>query len=310
MRIIIIIPYFGVFPNYFNLWLKSVRFNSAINWLLITDNNCDKYKMPDNIKVLNLSFSELKQRIQDCFDFRISLESAYKLCDFRPAYGYIFGQETEGYDFWGYGDLDVIYGDLRKVISDDKLTSYDRILVSGHLSIIRNNCFMNNLFMKRVEGCFYYKDVFASKASFTFDEWGQKRGGYYQICEYEKVNMFNQKEYADIDFKNNRLCCDYGGDIKTRKIEYKKKHVRFMFDKGKLYELWGKRYMDSKDVCYIHLQKRAMQENYITGDKFYIYPHSFSENLRKSRIFEDKGLQKSYIKMRFKSLLRKLKIIK
>ena len=33
-KIIIIIPYFGEFPNYFDLWMKSVKYNSDIDFLL------------------------------------------------------------------------------------------------------------------------------------------------------------------------------------------------------------------------------------------------------------------------------------
>ena len=32
-KIIIIIPYFGEFPNYFDLWMKSVKYNSDIDFL-------------------------------------------------------------------------------------------------------------------------------------------------------------------------------------------------------------------------------------------------------------------------------------
>ena len=53
-KIIIIIPYFGEFPNYFDLWMKSVKYNSDIDFLLITDN--DITDKPNNIKIINISF--------------------------------------------------------------------------------------------------------------------------------------------------------------------------------------------------------------------------------------------------------------
>ena len=48
-KICFIIPYFGNFKNYFQLFLNSCRLNSDINWLIITDNK-DEYDYPKNVK--------------------------------------------------------------------------------------------------------------------------------------------------------------------------------------------------------------------------------------------------------------------
>lgn len=42
---------------------------------------------------------DFRNKIQSKFDFKISLERAYKICDFRPAYSYIFQEELEKYQF-------------------------------------------------------------------------------------------------------------------------------------------------------------------------------------------------------------------
>lgn len=39
--IIIIVPYFGEFPNYFQLFLNSCKYNESINWVIITDKEKD-----------------------------------------------------------------------------------------------------------------------------------------------------------------------------------------------------------------------------------------------------------------------------
>lgn len=41
----------------------------------------------------------MKERIQRIFDFPISLERPYKLCDYKPSYGEVFKDELAGYDF-------------------------------------------------------------------------------------------------------------------------------------------------------------------------------------------------------------------
>ena len=63
-----------------------------------------------------MSFCSIQQLIRNKFSFPVKIDSPWELCAFRPAYGDIFEEYFNGYDFWGYGDLDVIYGDLDKYI--------------------------------------------------------------------------------------------------------------------------------------------------------------------------------------------------
>ena len=78
--------------------------------MIITDIK-EKYDYPDNVKVINMSFTELRKKVQSCFDFKIYLGKPYKLCDYKCAYGLIFEEYIKNYDFWGHCDLDCIYGD-------------------------------------------------------------------------------------------------------------------------------------------------------------------------------------------------------
>lgn len=141
--LLLIIPFFGKFNNYFHLFLKSCEYNPSINWLIITDDDTP-YNYPSNVKVRYMSFAELRQKIQSNFDFPISLPHPYKLCDYKPAYGYIFAEELKGFDFWGHCDNDLIFGDIRAFLTPDIFLKYDKILCKGHLSIFRNNEQMNS----------------------------------------------------------------------------------------------------------------------------------------------------------------------
>ena len=78
MKKILIMPYFGKFNNYFYLWINSCRYNQDIDWLIITDNNINQ-ELPNNIKVINMTFEELKKYIQQKFEFKINLNTPYKL---------------------------------------------------------------------------------------------------------------------------------------------------------------------------------------------------------------------------------------
>ena len=96
-----IIPYFGKFPTFFSLWLESCRNNPTIDWLLFTDCKT-QYNYPENVKVNYITFAGLKCKIQRLFDFEISLQKPYKLCDYRPTYGDIFIEELIKSDYTRY----------------------------------------------------------------------------------------------------------------------------------------------------------------------------------------------------------------
>lgn len=71
--ILLIIPYFGKFNNYFPFFLESCKNNPTINWLILTDDR-NEYNFPSNVKVSYTTFKELKDRIQQLFQFQISLD--------------------------------------------------------------------------------------------------------------------------------------------------------------------------------------------------------------------------------------------
>ena len=97
--------------------------------------------------------------------------NAYALCDVKPFYGFIHKELLQNYDFWGFGDLDVCYGDLSKFINNKLLKSKDVISthadrISGHFALFRNNEYFRNI-------CFSianWKEKLESKDMFGIDE--------------------------------------------------------------------------------------------------------------------------------------------
>ena len=91
-------------------------------------------------------------------NIKISLSRPYKCCDLKPIYGLLFNRYVKECDFWGYCDL--IFGNIRKFVTDDILNENDKIYISGHLSLYRNNNKINNLFKSSVYKVGNYIDVF------------------------------------------------------------------------------------------------------------------------------------------------------
>ena len=169
--IVILICYMGQLPWYFEYFALSCRYNMSVDIVVITDDRRYSKPVPKNIRFIFLNLKEISENATERLGFHVQITRGYKLCDFKPAYAFLFPHLIQGYDFWGHGDLDVIYGDLRKFLPSDLLLSHDVIsvrhdYVTGHFALFRNCESFNKLFMKSKD----YQKVFMSERDYCFDE--------------------------------------------------------------------------------------------------------------------------------------------
>jgi hypothetical protein len=170
LRIIVIVCYYGPFPWYFSYFLHSCKFNRSIDFLIVTD-TCYEENIPPNVSFQKMTFGELKRRASDHLGFEVNISSPYKICEFKPAYGVIFSDFIQGYDFWGQSDLDLIYGNVRGFLTDEVLTKYDFISMrhdytTGCFTLHRNRPDINYAFTRSKD----YKTAFSHHEYQGFDE--------------------------------------------------------------------------------------------------------------------------------------------
>ena len=125
-RIAFVVVWMGKLPDYFQAWLNSCKNNTTIDFYVFTD-ALEKKEVLSNVHIIPMKFEEVKERIQSIFDFPICLDRPYKLCDYKPTYGEAFEDYLNSYDFWGYCDMDLIWGNIRSFITDEVLEKNDRI---------------------------------------------------------------------------------------------------------------------------------------------------------------------------------------
>ncbi|MBR6388947.1 MAG: hypothetical protein IKS15_02370 [Opitutales bacterium] len=308
--IALVIPYFGKFNNYFNLWLRSCANNPSITWLIFTDIDPEKYSgfVPPNVVFINTTFGEVKKRIQSLFDFEISLDSPYKFCDFRPAYGEIFQKELQAFDFWGHCDCDMIFGNIRNFVTDEILDKYDRIYSRGHLSIYRNSPHVNSFYRLENNIGVSYKKVLQSGKSYSFDEWG----GVSRLWDaYAKDKFYDKIDFDDISVK-------YKHFESYQKVFQKfdgepKKWVYFSFSKDGLTRVSKN---DKTQTCYVHFQKRNMQVSkdiFPECKEFIMVPNKFlPKDAIKNKISQfllcrKRIIYPQFLKLKFKNLLKRLR---
>ena len=277
----LVLPYFGTFPNYFPLFLESCRRNPTVDWHIYTDSDV-AYDYPENVKVHRITFSDFRAKLQQSFDFPIGLESPYKLCDFKPTYGEALAEDLKDYDFWGHCDCDLIYGNIRKFMTEDILTKYPRIFNSGHTILYRNIPEVNSYY--RTQTYLDYRAILGDTKNHSFDEWPGlsecwRRDG--KPCYGELV--FDDTMIMVEDFRPSKsLPGGFVGpyhDQPSQAYRFRKmRNISYSFHDGILERCWvQKGRVEKEEVMYVHFQKRKMQlsEGLTDFHQFLVVPNVF-----------------------------------
>lgn len=276
--------YFGKWPNYFQFWLSSCRYNQGIDFFLVSDISVDGYDVPTNVHIIKKNFEDVRSLINSKFpEIEISLERPYKLCDFKVAYGYIFSDLFEGYDYWGYFDIDTIWGNILKFIPQNDDSHLIKIFPCGHLCFIRNvqpykeifrlvdqvvgtQC-MNNMAGKEVVS---WKQCFSSSSSYYYDE----EGGLEPLFSARKDLL--EHSYQEVDFDNILPPWRFDHFLSINFPE-KSHNLVYSFLEGHLYRHYlqqGKACVE--EISYIHVSKRKFSISAVEASAFVVYPNRFA----------------------------------
>lgn len=262
MKLCIIVPYFGTFPPYINTFLYSASYNREIDWLILTDQSVDNLPKVDNVKFIKSTFEDVKARIQSVVGKPIVLDTPYKLCDYRPLYGKAFSDYLHDYDYWGYGDIDIVCGNIMKFILPGLRKNYDRIGDLGHFSLYKNNPDINDRYLLSVKDRHgneirLFDRVYKHSRGYAFDELGMRAiYNYYHFDTYRNRDLVNETKTGCLDL--------YSIDSRFYNLE-----GAFIWDKGRcLYY-----YLDPRNgqLCfhefgYFHLLKRHQFTSFINNN--------------------------------------------
>lgn len=271
----LIVPYFGKLPMHFPLLLKQCAENSEFEWLIITDDT-RRFDCPPNVKIVFKSLLELRAEWEEKLGFATSLERPYKLCDFRPLYGWLLQEYLTKYTHWGYCDLDLLFGKLGNFITPEYLEQYDKISVLGHLSILRNDPEINKSFMQ----C-DFKSILQDSRSRIFDE----VRFHPNINEILKTQGFQIKEtipYADIDPQHYSFGL-YRYFSGSRATALPRKPLIFEYCRGRMFawELDGNE-LKKTEYAYVHFQKRKVAVE-TEDDEFLLVPNKICRHQQVNR---------------------------
>lgn len=283
MKIVIICVYLGKLPESFPLWLKSCSYNPTIDFWLYTDQVY--VAQPENVYIKPISLYEMKLRVENAIGFKPVITSAYKICDCKPLYGVLFQEEIvkNHYDYWGYCDLDMVFGDLKEFFKKYHIQKYERFLERGHLCLYRNTSKMNSLF--KMNGGMSYLDVFSTNSPCYFDEF---KGMQLKTSE-NNIKAMLAEIFLDIIPENVKLHTQSRTLPECYRMlcfNLKNYHEQvFYWENGKVYHAYinafGK--VCNKEYIYIHFQKRYY-ENFSDACSWEAFYFSRTKLIRKNTI--------------------------
>jgi hypothetical protein len=191
-RIALITCYMGPLPSYFRYFLDSAKLNPDIDFYIF-NSHASAPDTSSNVKIIPLTLEQFNALASEKLELPINIKDAYKLCDFKPAYGVIFEDYLKSYEFWGDCDLDVIWGKISHFMTDEILQDYDVInartaYLVGHFVLYRNSGVARDLFRQTDS----YKQIFTDPDDnyYGFDETCHRWDGkFYSLEEVKQLAL-------------------------------------------------------------------------------------------------------------------------
>lgn len=303
-NIAILIPYFGKWPEWIDLYFKSCSFNSTIDWFFFTDCEIPVNCSP-NLYFYKMSFADYCKEVSEKLGIDFYPESPYKLCGLRPFYASLHKDLIKDYDFWGFGDVDVVWGDLKKFYTNELLQRYDVFSthadrLSGHLTIIRNTNHYTNL-------CFKIKDWQQKLVSIDFISLDEQDFSWLIYPQarfisrfYGKVvrKLFNWRDAWVLYYSFIMPVYNWLMFTKTRKLYFKEQHttpilgndgLTFKHDTDKWYYRNGEIINSKTNQEYIYLHFMIYKKNGFRSDYFWKYKFYNIYNVNERVVIDKSG---------------------
>lgn len=165
-----VVVYFGEWPAWFDYFLESCARNPGFHWMFFTT-SAERPKAPENVSFHEIDKVRLEELVSRKLGLPYQFSYGYKLCDLKPAYGDIFSDYLSDFDYWGYTDIDLIWGDLGRFLDESMTGEYDVITAStrllvGHCTLLRNSDDLRTLY-RRAPG---YPEKLLTEHYEAFDE--------------------------------------------------------------------------------------------------------------------------------------------
>jgi hypothetical protein len=265
-KVAVVTVWFGPLPNHIPLFIASCKYNPDIDFFFVSDS--PPASLPANVTPLKMTFEDVKQRLQNLFDFPIRLSTPYKICDYRIVYGMLFSDLLVDYNYWGFCDCDLVFGDIGSFLDQIDMSAYYRVFKYGQLVLFRNNPAESKrmLELEPITRAQDFRFVYTHDHNYYFDE-----SGSVELLQLHNIPVYTEQPYFDINYKKYQITAAYNWD------DSRKRGV-LLFDHGKITHYYADKNKGGGGVeasdpwLFAHFQKRPLEIQTDLFDEFYLLP--------------------------------------
>ncbi len=169
-KVCFLIVWFGKWPSFFDLFLNSCSYQTGIDFYFISDNVLPN-NVSKNVKWKYMSLTDFNAIASYRTNAKINVARGYKICDLKPAWCHIFEDVLLEYEYVGYCDIDLVFGDILSFIEPLTSGKVDLYTVtdaycSGATTLFRNTPEMRVLYRKAKS----WQMIFEDSENYAFDE--------------------------------------------------------------------------------------------------------------------------------------------
>ena len=176
-------------PKWINKFMIQMGRFSSISWELLPS-----VELLSSDKQLKW-FNDLASRKTGLCVRKVTGQTA---ADLRPAYGVLFDDLYEGYDWWGWCDLDLVLGDLDSLLppllADSDVLSVKSDYLSGCFALFRNCPETVNAFRLSPR----WEEIAQSKKHYAWDESGLPQMGGDSFYKYLVESRLRIRSVPDL----------------------------------------------------------------------------------------------------------------
>ena len=115
-QLVVMTVYFGPLPPWLPLTLHSMAANAPVDFVIVGDATPPPL-LPPNVRFETIGYEAMQARLSQLTGRHVSYTNTYKANDIKPLLPELYPEAVRGYEWWGWADLDVVFGDLLKFLT-------------------------------------------------------------------------------------------------------------------------------------------------------------------------------------------------
>ena len=115
-KLCVMTVFFGPLPPWLPLTLHSMEANDGVDFVVVGD-AAPPAVLPPNVRFEHIAYAAMQARLSELTGRTVAYTNTYKANDIKPLLPRLYPDVVRSYEWWGWADLDVVFGDVLKFLA-------------------------------------------------------------------------------------------------------------------------------------------------------------------------------------------------